>query len=71
MIVSASGLVPADSTSYPSSPEKIVWAVRLRRRFRLHTNSRFIHSNTTFTAVGYDDAIAFLESRLLDNLTRN
>jgi hypothetical protein len=44
MVVSASGLVPADRTVYPSNPEKIASAVGLRRRFRLHTNSRFIQS---------------------------
>jgi hypothetical protein len=45
--VSASGLVPADSTESPSSFENTTSAVGLRQRLRLQMNSRFIPGDRT------------------------
>src|ERR1700689_2927061 len=64
MIVSASGLVPADKTSYPSIPENMASAVGLRRRFRLQTNSTFIQRKYYLLVRA---TATFLESHVLGN----
>src|SRR5450755_2077997 len=66
-LIRAPSSVPAERTSHAGSPLKIVSAVRLRRRLRLHTKRIFVRSlvaSKNFFGIKSNDTRPLLVNRI-------